>query len=53
MITSVGGTSITSAEDLSSAMAGYDPGDRVTVAWTTATGATRSATVTLASGPAD
>jgi S1-C subfamily serine protease len=53
VIVSVGGTSVTSAAGLSSAMAGYQPGDRVSVTWTTATGATHSATVTLATGPAD
>jgi S1-C subfamily serine protease len=53
VITSVDGTAIASAEALSSAMAGYDPGDRVTVTWTTAAGASDSATVTLGTGPAD
>jgi S1-C subfamily serine protease len=53
VITSIDGTTVTSADDLSSALAGYDAGDRVTVTWTTATGATQSATVTLATGPAD
>ena len=53
VITAVGSKSITSAQDLSSAMAGYAAGDRVSVTWTTATGAPQSATVTLASGPAD
>ena len=53
VITSIDGTSIASAADLSSAMAGHNPGDRVTVTWTTATGASESATVTLGTGPAD
>jgi S1-C subfamily serine protease len=53
VILSVGGHSVTSAASLSSAMAGYAPGDRVSVRWTTATGATQSATVTLATGPVD
>jgi S1-C subfamily serine protease len=53
VITSIDGTSIASAADLSSEMAGYNPGDRVTVTWTTAAGASESATVTLGTGPAD
>jgi S1-C subfamily serine protease len=53
VITSVGGTAVTSAASLGTAMAGYQPGDRVRVAWTTAAGAAHSVTVTLATGPAD
>src|SRR4051794_29571401 len=47
VITSLDGTAITSTDDLSSVMASYAPGDRVTVTWTTAAGATESAGVTL------
>jgi S1-C subfamily serine protease len=53
VITSIDGTSIASAGDVSSVLAGHDPGDRVTVTWTDVTGAAESATVTLGSGPAD
>jgi S1-C subfamily serine protease len=53
VITSVGGTPVTSAAGLSTVMARYQPGDRVTVAWTIAAGAARSATLPLATGPAD
>ena len=53
VITSVDGHSIGSADDLRSTLAGYAPGDRVTVTWTTAAGASESATVTLGTGPAD
>jgi S1-C subfamily serine protease len=53
VITSVGGTPVTSAASLGTAMAGHQPGDRVRVAWTTAAGVTHSVTVTLATGPAD
>jgi S1-C subfamily serine protease len=53
VITAVGGTTITSASDLSTVMAGHDPGDRVSVTWTTTAGTTQSATVTLVTGPAD
>jgi S1-C subfamily serine protease len=53
VITAVGGTSVGSADDLSTALAGYSPGDRVSISWTDASGAAQSATVTLATGPAD
>jgi S1-C subfamily serine protease len=53
VIRSVGGTPVTSAATLSSVMADRRPGDRVRVTWTTPTGPLRSATVTLATGPAD
>ena len=52
-IVSVGGTAVTSASSLSTALQEYDPGDTVTVGWTTSSGASRSARVTLATGPAD
>ena len=52
-ITAVGGTAIASSTDLTSALAGHDPGDRVSVTWTDASGSTHTATVTLGSGPAD
>jgi S1-C subfamily serine protease len=53
VITEVGGTAVGSADDLSTALAGYAPGDRARIGWTDASGATHSATVTLATGPAD
>jgi S1-C subfamily serine protease len=53
VITAVGGTAVTSSDGLSSTLAGFDPGERVRVTWVTATGRNRSATVTLATGPAD
>jgi S1-C subfamily serine protease len=53
VITSIDGTTITSADDLSSTLSGDDPGDRVSVAWTSDAGSTDSATVTLGTGPAD
>ena len=52
-ITAVGGTSITSASALSSAMAKHSPGDRVTVSWADTAGQSHTATVTLTTGPAD
>ncbi len=53
VITSVDGTAIASASDLSSALAAYAAGDRVTITWTGVAGAQQTATVTLATGPAD
>ncbi|MCL2465331.1 MAG: trypsin-like peptidase domain-containing protein, partial [Micrococcales bacterium] len=52
-VIAVGGKAVASSDALSSALAGYRPGDRVKITWVSGTtGATRSATVTLASGPA-
>jgi S1-C subfamily serine protease len=53
VISSVDGTTVTSSADLGSVLAGHEPGDRVTVSWTTASGTAGSATVTLGTGPAD
>ena len=53
VITSIGGTAVQSAEGLSSAIQSHSPGDRVTVTWTDTSGTSHSATVTLATGPAD
>jgi S1-C subfamily serine protease len=53
VITSVGGTAVESAEGVSSAIKSHSPGDRVTVTWTDTVGTSHSATVTLATGPAD
>ena len=50
VITAIGGTTVSSADDMSAAMAAHSPGDRVTLTWTDATGQSRSATVTLATG---
>ncbi|MBT0995576.1 trypsin-like peptidase domain-containing protein [Cellulomonas sp. DKR-3] len=53
-ITAVDGTTIGSGDELSSVLAGYAPGDGVTLTWTSgSTGGTRTATVTLAEGPAN
>ena len=53
VITAIGGTTITAADDVSAALADRDPGDPVTVTWTDGAGAVRTAPVTLATGPAD
>jgi len=53
VITAVDGHAVRSADDLSAALAEHDPGDKVTVTWTTgSTGRSESATVTLVEGPA-
>jgi S1-C subfamily serine protease len=53
VITAIGGTTITSADDVTGALSSYEPGDSVRVTWTDTTGQSQTATVTLATGPAD
>jgi S1-C subfamily serine protease len=53
VITAIDGTAIASSADVSSALGGHDPGDRVAVTWIAADGSTDAATVTLGTGPAD
>ena len=53
VVTAVGGTTISSADDLTTALAAQEPGDRVGVTWTDTAGTSHTATVTLATGPAD
>lgn len=50
-ITSVGGTSVTTYAQLQRAVASHEPGDRVRVTWTSPSGATHSATLTLGRAP--
>jgi S1-C subfamily serine protease len=52
-ITAVGGTAVTGPQALTAAMQTHRPGDRVTLTWTSQSGASHTASVTLASGPAD
>jgi S1-C subfamily serine protease len=52
LITSVDGQSVDSANALTNALSAHHPGDSVRIAWTTASGQARSATVKLVSGPA-
>ncbi len=52
-ITAVDGTAITDGTGLTTVLQGHHPLDRVTLNWTSQSGATHSASVTLASGPAD
>ncbi|KQT94755.1 hypothetical protein ASG49_08020 [Marmoricola sp. Leaf446] len=50
-ITALDGTAVGTADQLRAAVSGHAPGDPVEVAWTDASGATRSATVELVEGP--
>jgi S1-C subfamily serine protease len=52
VITSLGGQTVTTPQSLSTIIAGYHPGDSVQVVWVDAEGASHTATVKLASGPA-
>jgi len=52
VITAVDGTSISTATDVTTALAPHHPGDKISVTWITQTGSSMTATVTLASGPA-
>jgi S1-C subfamily serine protease len=51
VITAAAGLSVRSRQDLFGALEGYLPGDKIVVTWVDVTGTTRSATVTLSSGP--
>jgi S1-C subfamily serine protease len=51
VITSLGGQTISSANDLTNAISQYHPGDKVTIGWTDGSGQTHTATVQLTSGP--
>jgi S1-C subfamily serine protease len=51
VITTLGGKTINSADDLTRDMGIYHPGDKVQVGWTDANGQTHTATVQLSSGP--
>jgi S1-C subfamily serine protease len=52
-ITAVNGQTVSSAADLSTALEGFQPGQKVTLTWVDSSGQSHSATVTLGSGPAD
>jgi S1-C subfamily serine protease len=51
-ITAVNGAAIGSSSELTTALARYIPGQRVTLTWIDASGASATATVTLGTGPA-
>ncbi|MFT4261787.1 MAG: trypsin-like peptidase domain-containing protein, partial [Nocardioides sp.] len=50
-ITSFNGTAVASADQLHDLVAQTEPGEQAKVTWTTSSGATKSATVTLGTGP--
>ncbi len=51
-ITAIDGTTIVDAAGLTAALTGHSPGENVTITWVGTSGASESASVTLASGPA-
>ncbi len=51
VITSIGGKTISSANDLTNDMAIYHPGNKVQIGWTDSSGQSHTATVQLSSGP--
>ncbi len=51
VITSIGGKTISSANDLTNDMGIYHPGDKVQIGWTDSSGQSHTATVQLSSGP--
>jgi S1-C subfamily serine protease len=53
VITGVGNTKVASAAALKKALSSYRPGQRVSISWTGANGASHTATLTLSTGPAD
>lgn len=53
MITALDGATVSSADELSAAIAKHAVGDRVTVTYTDTDGTSHTATVTLTAGPAD
>ncbi|MGI8679455.1 MAG: S1C family serine protease [Jatrophihabitans sp.] len=53
VITAVDGKSVTSPQSLRALLVGHGPGAKVTVTWTDPSGRSQTATVTLATGPAD
>jgi S1-C subfamily serine protease len=53
VITAVNGTTVGSATDLHNALASDKPGTKVTITWTDTSGQSHSASLTLATGPAD
>lgn len=52
-ITAIDGTAIDNTPALSGALADHQPHDRITVSWSDTAGTPHTATVTLATGPAD
>lgn len=53
VITSIDGKAASSAQGVATTIAGHHPGDRISLGWTDELGQSHTATVTLATGPAD
>ena len=51
-ITSVGGQSVSTAQDIAHALVKYHPGDSISITWVDQSGQSQTTTVTLANGPA-
>ena len=51
VITAINGTSVSDSQSMGRLIHQHKPGDRITVSWTDAGGASHSATLTLTSGP--
>jgi S1-C subfamily serine protease len=51
-ITSVGGQSVSSSQDIAKVLVKYHPGQSIPVSWVDSSGQSHTANVTLASGPA-
>jgi S1-C subfamily serine protease len=51
VITSIDGTAINSSSDLTPAIQGHKPGEKIKVTWTAPDGSTHTATATLTTGP--
>jgi S1-C subfamily serine protease len=53
LVTAINGQSVTTGTQISEALIGHHPGDKITVTWTNGeTGQSQTATITLATGPA-
>jgi len=52
LVTALDGKSVSSGTDIQNILVGHHPGDKVSIAWTDASGQSHTATVTLATGPA-
>ena len=51
-ITSVGGQSVSTAQDIAQVLVKHHPGDSISISWVDQSGQSQTANVTLASGPA-
>ena len=52
VVTALDGKSVTSGTDITKILVGHHPGDKVSIAWTDASGQSHTATLTLGTGPA-